>query len=142
MKNEVLEKAGSTAGKFGSAAAGLAVGTFVMKKIPAFGPPIVQKLAPGLAGMLLAYFISTKATNEYAKSAALGLGLAGFVNALKNTVGDKLPGFLSENLALSGVGYVQNTGEYGPDWFAQPVNGFENSLLGVGNAPDVNRLLI
>lgn len=141
MKTESVKKVGSTIGKFGSAAAGLGLGTFVMSKVPSFGPPIVQKLLPGLVGMSLAYVIGKKSKSEYAQSAALGLGLAGFANVLRNTVA--LPSFVSENLSLKGLGYVQNYGQYPAEYFKQPVNGLGYSpegLIGMGETP-VNRLL-
>lgn len=134
---EIVKTAGSNLAKFGSAAGGLVVGSLVMKRIPAFGPPIVQKLLPGVIGMVLAYLLNSKFNNAYVKNAALGLGLAGFVdvvkkftdgstNSLLSTVNSSLP-------ALSGLGYVQNYGEYPPSYFARQLNGVDqeaNSLQG------------
>lgn len=102
-----VKKVGSTLGKFGSAAAGLAVGSFVMKKIPPVGPPIVQKTLPGLAGMTIAYLVGMKADNEYVKSGALGLGLAGFADVVKKTIGPRLPAALNDAIpSLSGMGVM------------------------------------
>jgi hypothetical protein len=145
-----VKKAASTAGKFGSAAAGLAAGTLVMSKLPAVGPPIVQKALPGLVGMGLAYIIGKKSDNDYIKSAAVGLGLAGFVNLLKNNFAQYLPAIVTDNLQLKGLGIAGNYGQYPPEFFTQQVNGMENGTLlsGMENGnvlnglSDANRLLI
>ena len=126
-----VKKLGKSVGKFGSAAAGLAAGSFIMKKIPAFGPAIVQKLLPGAAGIALAIFIDSKFDNAYARSAAMGLGLAGVVDIAKKTLGAKVP-FIDQALpSLSGIGYVQNYGDYPAEYFSQ-ANAAR--LQGVGDA--------
>jgi len=135
---EIVKTAGSNLAKFGSAAGGLVLGSLVMKRIPAFGPPIVQKLLPGVIGMVLAYLLNAKINNAYVKNAALGLGLAGFVdvvkkftdgstNSLLSTVNSSLP-------ALSGLGYVQNYGEYPPSYFARTLNGADQEALSLQGA--------
>lgn len=146
LKKETV-KTVSTLGKFGSGAAGLALGTLVMRNVPAVGPPMVAKFLPGVVGVALATWLGIKAKSEYAKAAGLGLGVAGFVNILFNAVGkDKLPDIIKNNLALNGVGYVQNYGGYPPSWFntgKNPVNGFDRGLMGVGgDVVDTNRLLM
>lgn len=119
----IVKTAGSNLAKFGSAAGGLVIGSLVMKRIPAFGPPVVQKLFPGAAAMILAYFLSRKFSNDYLKNASLGLGLAGFVDVVKKFT-DGQTGVLAQvnnSLpALSGLGYVQNYGQYPPEYFATP----------------------
>jgi hypothetical protein len=118
-----VKTAGSNLAKFGSAAGGLVVGSMLMKRVPAFGPPIVQKLLPGSVGMILAYFLAKKFGNEYVKNAAMGLGLAGFVDVVKKFTDGKtgLLATVNQSLpALSGLGYVQNYGEYPPTYFGKP----------------------
>ena len=103
-----VKKVGSNAAKFGSAAAGLVAGSILMKQVPktniAFGGGIIDKILPGVLGMLVAYLVGTKVSDDRAKAACLGLGLAGFADLTKKAVGDKLPSFLNDSLpALSGV---------------------------------------
>lgn len=138
--NKDVKKVGSTLGKFSSAAAGLAVGSLIMKKIPPVGPPIVQKTLPGLAGMTIAYLVGMKADNEYVKSGALGLGLAGFADVVKKTVGPKLPAMLNDAIpTLSGPAYrplnglgvpgyaAVNQGDFPPSYYK------EAAFQGLGN---------
>lgn len=124
-----VKTAGSNLAKFGSAAGGLVIGSMVMRRIPAFGPPIVQKLLPGTIGMVLAYLLAKKFSNEYVKNAAMGLGLAGFVDVVKKFTEGKAGLFATINSslpALSGIGYVQNYGEYPPSYFAPKKIGMGN----------------
>ena len=158
------KKVGSTLLKFGSATVGLMAGSFGMQHIPAVGPPIVAKALPGLAGMTLAFLIGSKSQNENVKSLALGLGLAGFADLVKKTVGDKLPPALNSAIpTLSGIGMptlrklgmptlralngmgqpgykAVNQGDYPPSYYRdnafQGVMGGDSAynLQGVGNA--------
>lgn len=129
----IVKTAGSNLAKFGSAAGGLVLGSLVMKKIPAFGPPIVQKVLPGAAGMILAYFLGSKFQNQYIKNAALGLGLAGFVDVVKKFTDGQTSGVLktvNESLpALSGLGYVQNYGQYPPEYFARKLGNVDQAAF-------------
>jgi hypothetical protein len=89
---------------------------------------MVRNIAPGLAGMIIAYLLNAKFSNQYVKTAALGLGLAGIVDVTKKLTAGKT-GFLAtvnENLpSLSGFGYVQDYGQYSPDYFSNnwPLSG-------------------
>lgn len=129
-----MKEAGQTVLKFGSGAAGLTVGSIALKQLnkvlPASLPDIAKKVAPGLSTMLLAYFISTKVNNDKAKSAAMGVGLAGFADLLLKVAGNvKL---VSDNVPqLSGMpGYAAvNTGGVGWDYYR------DNSLQGLGSNP-------
>lgn len=126
------KEAGQTVVKFGAGAAGLTVGklgmTQVSKVLPASFPAIAKKVAPGIAGMLLAYLISAKVTNDKLKAMAMGLGLAGFADLAVKLLGDKVP-FIKDNVpALSGAPYAAvNTGGVGYDYYR------DNSLQGLGD---------
>ncbi|MGL6121681.1 MAG: hypothetical protein ACRC1W_01330 [Shewanella sp.] len=132
-----MKEAGQTVLKFGSGAAGLTVGSVALKQLnkvlPASFPEIAKKIGPGLATMLLAYFLSTKLSNDKLKSLSFGLGLAGFADlALKVLGGVKL---IADNVpSLSGMpGYkAVNTGGVGWDYYR------DNSLQGVGNPYALN----
>lgn len=123
--NSAVTKVTTTAGKFGSAAAGLALGRLVTSRIPALDflnkIPVVgaylAALAPGSLVMVLAYLAGKKFNNDYADYGATGLGLAGFIDILKRTglldkVNSMIPG-----ANLNGLGIVQNFGAYSPDYF-------------------------
>jgi hypothetical protein len=138
-----VKKAGQTALKFGAGAAGLTAGVLAMRlinaKLPSSTPDLAKKIAPGLAGMVLAYVISAKTDNDKLKSVAFGLGLAGFADVLKKTVGDKIS-FIKDNVpSLSGTGYAAvNQGDFPPSYYEQnafqgvPVNGSSSyDLMGV-----------
>lgn len=138
-----VKEAGQTALKFGAGAAGLTGGVLAMRlinsKTPANAPALVKKVLPGLAGMLLAYFINAKTSNDKLKSVAFGLGLAGFADVLKKTVGDKVA-FINDNVpSLSGTGYAAvNQGDFPPSYYLKnafqgvPVNGDSSySMMGV-----------
>lgn len=136
---EIVKTAGSNLAKFGSAAGGLVVGSLVMKRIPTFGPPIVQKLLPGVIGMVLAYLLNAKFNNAYVKNAALGLGLAGFVDVVKKFTDGQTGIFATVNQSLpslSGLGYIQNYGQYPPSYFAQKqLNGADQEAFSL-QGPD------
>lgn len=94
MKLPDVKKVGSTAAKFGSATAGLVVGSKAANMIggitlPSFIPPVVaehlKKAAPGVLLMLAAYLASSKfkSKSELVEPGAIGVGLAGFANLLK-----------------------------------------------------------
>jgi hypothetical protein len=140
-----VKEAGQTALKFGAGAAGLTAGALAMKlinsKLPASFPDLAKKITPGLAGMLLAYFISAKTSNDKAKSIAFGIGLAGFADILKKTVGSKIA-FINDNVpSLSGTGYAAvNTGDFPPSYYLNnafqgvPINGADSSFALMGNS--------
>jgi len=135
---EIVKTAGSNLAKFGSAAGGLVLGSMVMKRIPTFGPPIVQKLLPGVIGMVLAYLLNAKVNNAYVKNAALGLGLAGFVDVVKKFTDGQTGALATVNAALpalSGLGYVQNYGQYPPEYFARKLNGSDREAFSL-QGPD------
>jgi hypothetical protein len=138
-----VKEAGETALKFGSGAAGLTAGALAMKlinsKLPTSTPALAKKIAPGLVGMLLAYFISAKTSNDKLKAVAFGIGLAGFADVLKKTLGDKIS-FINDNVpTLSGTGYAAiNTGDFPPSYYERnafqgvPMNGDSSySMMGV-----------
>jgi hypothetical protein len=137
------KEAGQTVVKFGAGAAGLTAGALAMKlinsKLPASTPTLAKKIAPGLAGMLIAYIISAKTGNDKLKSIAFGLGLAGFADVLRKTLGDKVA-FIQDNVpSLSGTGYAAvNQGDFPPSYYLKnafqgvPVNGNDSySMMGV-----------
>jgi hypothetical protein len=134
-----MKEAGQTVLKFGSGAAGLTAGSIAMKQVnkvlPASFPDIAKKIGPGLAAMLLAYFLSTKVDNDKLKALAMGLGLAGFADLALKLLGDKLK-LISDNVpALSGMpGYraVNTNTSTGWDYYRQ------NSLQGLGNPYALN----
>lgn len=138
---------------FGSGAVGLSVGVVAMKGLnkvlPESTPDIVKKVAPGIAGMALAYILMLKAgDNKYLDKGALGIGLAGFADVVKNLLGDKVS-FIADNVpSLRGVpGYAAvNTGDYPPNYYKEnafqglhggvPMNGDAYALSGLnGNVP-------
>jgi hypothetical protein len=138
-----VKKAGQTALKFGAGATGLTAGVLAMRlinsKLPSSFPTLAKNIVPGLGGMLLAYFISTKTDNDKLKSLAFGLGLAGFADVLKKTLGDKVA-FINDNVpTLSGTGYAAiNTGDFPPSYYLRnafqgvPMNGNDSfSMMGV-----------
>lgn len=120
---EVVKKSTSQVVTFGAGTLGLVGGSFLLGKIPAFGPPILQKLFPGAVAMLTAFFVSKKfSDNAAAKAIAFGLGLAGFANIVNNlTAGsagqDTIVGKINKATALPRLGYVQNYGQYPPEHF-------------------------
>lgn len=127
-----MKEAGQTVLKFGAGAAGLTAGALAMKQVnnllPASLPDILKKIGPGLAGMLIAYLLSAKVSDDKLKALAMGLGLAGFADLAKKLLGDKVA-FIQENVpTLSGMpGYaaVNTNTATGWDYYRQ------NSLQGV-----------
>lgn len=133
-----MKEAGQTVLKFGSGAAGLTVGSVALKQLnkvlPASFPELAKKIAPGTLTMLLAYFLSTKVSNDKAKAMLMGLGLSGFADLILKTLGNvKL---VADNVpALSGPpGYraVNTSTATGWDYYR------DNSLQGLGNAYALN----
>ena len=129
-----MKEAGQTVIKFGAGAAGLTVGALAMKQVnnllPASFPDIAKKIGPGLAGMLLAYLLSAKVSDDKLKALAMGLGLAGFADLARKLLGDKVK-FIADNVpSLSGTpGYAAvNQGGTGWEYYR------DNSLQGLGNA--------
>lgn len=139
MNTAIVKQAGSNLAKYGSTAAGLVLGSMIMKKIPAFGPPIVQKLLPGTVGMVLAVVLGKKFSNEHVKAAALGLGLAGFVDVLSKLTAGQTGVLATVNSALptlnglGRVGYVQNYGDYPPSYFMDTQRAYTNPLNGLSS---------
>jgi hypothetical protein len=129
-----MKEAGKGAVKFLAAGGGIAGSAFALKKldsvIPASVPLIAKKIMPGLATALVAYFASTKVTDERLKALLLGLGAGGALDIVRKTLGDKIK-FLADNVpALSGMpGYRSiNTGDTGWNYYQT------NSLQGMGDA--------
>jgi hypothetical protein len=124
------KEAGQTVLKFGAGAAGLTVGSiglkFVNSKLPDSVPDLAKKIIPGLAAMGAAYVLSAKVDNDKVKSIAFGLGLAGFADVLKRTLGDKIA-LINDNVpSLSGTPQAtMNTGDYPPSYY------FRNAFQGV-----------
>jgi len=150
MKSEaVIKKTTSTLGKFGSATAGVVVGSVVASKIPSLDflskipgvGPFLAKLAPGALVMLLAYLASEKFKNDYVENGSIGVGLAGFVDVLRRTgilekINKMIPGSGLSGVGggMRGLGLVQNYGAYSPDYFLKS-NWATRPLNGVGS-PD------
>jgi hypothetical protein len=131
---------------FGVGTLGLIGGSFVVGKVPAFGPPIVQKILPGAAAMLVAFLVSQKfSSNQNAKALAFGLGLAGFANVVNKLTSasagqETIVGKINKATALPTLGLVQNYGGYPPEHFmyqggnsSVPMNGLRG-LRGDVNA--------
>ena len=117
----VVKKSVSTVVNFGAGTLGLLGGTFVIGKVPAFGPPIVQKLLPGALSMTAAFFIAQKFDGP-GQAIAFGLGLAGFANVVNKLTAasagqDTVMGKLNKATAIPSLGYVQNYGGYPPEHF-------------------------
>lgn len=137
---DVVKETTSNLAKFGSQAGGLVLGSIVMKKVgevlPASLPAIAQKIIPGALGMVLAFLLNKKFSNEYVKNASMGLGLAGFVDVLKKITAD-IPALAQVSNALptvSGlgrIGYVQNDGDYPPSYFLDSNRQMSRPLSGI-----------
>jgi hypothetical protein len=132
------KEAGVTAGKFGIGAVGLTAGAYGMKKIndflPANTPDFAKKIGPGLAGMLIAFLLGVKFSDDRLKALAFGIGLAGFSDVAKKLLGDKVQ-FIADNVpSLTGLpGYAAvNTGGIGWEYYR------DNSLQGLGDAYALN----
>ncbi len=133
-----MKEAGKGAVKFLAAGGGIAGSAFALKQldkvIPASVPVVAKKIMPGLATAVVAYFGSTKVTDERLKALLLGLGAGGMLDIVRKTLGDKIK-FLQDNVpALSGMpGYRSvNTGGVGWDYYR------DNSLQGLGDAFALN----
>lgn len=133
-----MKEAGQGAIKFLAAGGGIASSAFALKKldtvIPASVPPLAKKIIPGLATALVAYFLSTKVSDDRLKALMLGLGAGGALDLIRKTLGDKIK-FLQDNVpALSGMPAYRavNTGGVGWDYYR------DNSLQGVGDAYALN----
>lgn len=123
-----VKKVGTPAVKFAAAGAGITVSAIGLKKLdgllPATLHPLLRKLAPGVATMLIAYFLSTKVSDDRLKALVLGIGGGGALDAIRK--------FLPSNLtaqvpALSGSPQYAavNTGGVGWDYYR------DNALQGV-----------
>lgn len=109
--SEVVKETGNTVIKFACATGGLTGGTIIANKIPvpAIGPlwlqTILQKAAPGVVVMILAWFSAWKwggkGKDNYVDDAAIGAGLAGLVSIVKNFAPD-----LAKFIPLNGLGMV------------------------------------
>lgn len=133
---KIIKKPVDKLAEFGSGAAGLSVGAAAMKAVnsalPDATPDWLKKIGPGLAGMGLAYAVMLKSKdNQYVNAGALGLGLAGFADALKGLLGDKFTLLTDHIPSLRGVpGYAAvNTGDYPPNYYK------ENAFQGLGGVP-------
>jgi hypothetical protein len=133
-----MKEAGKGAIKFLAAGGGIASSAFALKKldtvIPASVPPMAKKIIPGLATALVAYFLSTKVTDDRLKALMLGLGAGGALDLIRKTLGDKIK-FLQDNVpALSDIPRYRavNTGGVGWDYYR------DNSLQGIGDAYALN----
>lgn len=122
---EVVKKSASQVVTFGAGTLGLLGGGFLLGKIPAFGPPILQKIFPGTVGMILAFLVVKKfggKDKEYINAIAFGLGLASFATAVNSLTSgsagtDTIAGKINKATALPRLGYVQNYGNYPPEHF-------------------------
>ena len=135
-----MKEAGKGAIKFLAAGGGIASSAFALKKldgvIPASVPPLAKKIAPGLATALVAYFLSTKVSDDRAKALMLGLGAGGVLDLIRKTLGDKIK-FLQDNVpALSDIPRYRavNTGGVGWDYYR------DNSLQGLQGLGDAYAL--
>lgn len=107
METDAVVKTGAdTLIKYGSATLGLATGSFVANKIPvpAVGPEwlqnILKKAGPGLVVMIIAYLAASKfKNNEKVEAGAIGMGLAGLANIIKNVAPS-----LAQYIPLNGLG--------------------------------------
>lgn len=137
---EVVKKTGSALGKFGAGVAGYGLGAFAIRKFPktniAFGNGIVDKVLPGLAGIVTAvgigmYFNSKeKLTDQLAQGAAFGLGIVGFADIFTKTLGPKLPAWVTDNTPkLNGApGYAAvNQGDFPPSYYKE--NAFQGAPM-------------
>jgi len=119
-----VKEGASKVGEFASVGGGLVAGTIVGSKIPSMDfltkVPVVgdwlAKLAPGALLMVLAYVGGSKLKNEYAQAAAMGLGWAGVLDALRRSgalakINEMFP------TGLSGLGLVQNYAAYPASYF-------------------------
>lgn len=129
-----IKEAGKGAVKFLAAGGGVAASAFALKQLdrvlPASVPALAKKIIPGLATAGLAFYLSTKVSDDRLKSLTLGIGAGGALDVVRKTLGDKIP-FLQKNLpALNGMpGYRSvNTGGVGWDYYR------DNSLQGLGEA--------
>lgn len=124
--------------RFGSATAGLTVGSIAMSKVPSISalPPIAQKVLPGTLGMLLAFYAATKFNDENVQAAALGLGLAGFANVVKRITdgGTGIAAEINKAIPLNGLGLVNNYGAYDPSYFLNS-DRVGSRLNGLGSSP-------
>lgn len=122
----------STGAKLGLSALGLGLGSFVMKKVPDFGQPMLKRFVPGAAGIAIAVLAYNKVPKNV-KPVLIGLGIAGATDLFVKNVSPLLANipFLSEISssvpALSGgVGPQVNTGDYPPSYY------FKNTFQGPG----------
>jgi len=134
----VVKEGANKVGEFAAVGGGLVAGTIVGSKIPSMDfllkVPVVgewlAKLAPGTLLMVLAYLGGSKFKNDYAQAAAMGLGWAGVLDALRRSgalakINEMFP------TGLSGLGIVQNDGAYPPEYFLKS-NWANRSLNGLG----------
>ncbi len=129
-----MPKAATSAlGTYGLAALGIAGAVIALKQVdkllPASVPPVVKNVVPGLVTAGVAFFLSTKIENKYAKFAFLGMGTGAVIDIGRKVV----PAIAAYTPSLSGLrGFpyrAWDTGDY-------PVSYYErNSFQGLGNTP-------
>lgn len=146
---ELIKKSSlpKTAAKLGLSALGLGLGSFVMKKVPDFGQPMVKRFLPGVAGIGIAVLAYNKVPSNL-KPLLIGLGIAGATDLFVKNVAPLLANvpFLSDISSSvpslsGGVGPQTNTGDYPPSYYfkntfqgpgAYALNGKEFSMQGSG----------
>lgn len=131
---ELIKKSSlpKTAAKLGLSALGLGLGSFVMKKVPDFGQPMVKRFLPGVAGIGIAVMAYDKVPSNL-KPLLIGLGIAGATDLFVKNVAPLLSGipFLSDVSSSvpslsGGVGLQKNNGDYPPSYY------FQNAFQGPG----------
>lgn len=148
----VPKAAASAAGTYVAAALGLAGAVVALKQVdkllPSAVPAVVKNVAPGLVSAGLAFFLSTKIENKYAKYAFLGMG-AGAVIDIGRKVVPAIAGFTP---SLSGLGRnfpysAWDTGDYPMSYYetntfqglrgnnAFALNGGESSPFALNGLP-------
>jgi hypothetical protein len=86
----VVKTAGNNLLKYTLAAVGLIGGIIVLRNVPKLNNATLDKILPGGAAILAAYYLSQQ-SSQYAKTAAWGVGGAGAVDLLRKVLGDKFP---------------------------------------------------
>jgi hypothetical protein len=129
-----VKKAGTSVAMFGAATGGVILGSLLMKQIPNIAqlPDLANKVIPGLGSMGVAGVVGAKVDNNYVKMAALGLGIAGFIDLANKTISQYLPSQFKLP-TLNGLGNAINYGDYPPSYFTRKVNGVDTLELGEPN---------
>lgn len=133
LPDAVVPKATSALGTYAAGAVGLAGAFFLLKKVgsllPESVPTAIKNVAPGLVSAGLAFFLSTKIDNKYAKYAFLGMGAGAIIDIGRKVV----PAIAGFTPSLSGLGSAHfgykayDTGDYPMSYYEQ------NSFQGLGN---------